>query len=268
MARCSATRRPRRYGSSAHHRGEVHVTIADTRRDAPASARLGRGGSKLGTSGPMSSCPSPPRPAPLLDLATIERPRDVERALEEGIVRKILRISDVEDLLRRASGLRGAPLLAGILERRRGPTVTRSEAEERFLSLIREALLPPPEINVSVHGYEVDFLWRNAAARRRSRRLRVSRQPRCVRTRSAQRRTPPRRRAEHHARHVAADAGRVVRGHRASRTGADLGRCAVRRGVARRHHTSDPPGPGISTSDPPRPAVSRPSGGWLVTFCM
>ena len=73
---------------------------------------------------------------------------------------EILRIADVEDVLRRASSLRGAPLLAGILERRRGPTVTRSEAEERFLSLIREALLPPPEVNVSIHGYEVDFLWR------------------------------------------------------------------------------------------------------------
>lgn len=75
-------------------------------------------------------------------------------------MRRILRISDVEDVLSRASGLRGAPLLAGILERRRGPTVTRSEAEERFLSLIREAPLPPPEVNVTIRGYEVDFLWR------------------------------------------------------------------------------------------------------------
>jgi very-short-patch-repair endonuclease len=93
-------------------------------------------------------------------VANLERAREVERALDEGIVRRILRISDVEDVLSRASGLRGAPLLAGILEQRRGPTATRSEAEERFLSLIRDALLPAPEVNVSIHGYEVDFLWR------------------------------------------------------------------------------------------------------------
>jgi len=96
----------------------------------------------------------------VLDLASLERVREVERALEEGIVRRILKVSDVEDVLSRASGLHGAPLLAGILERRRGPTVTCSEAEERFLALIRDALLPAPEVNVSIHGYEVDFLWR------------------------------------------------------------------------------------------------------------
>jgi very-short-patch-repair endonuclease len=39
-------------------------------------------------------------------------------------------------------------------------TLTRSEAEERFLTLIRKAQLPLPETNVSVTGYEVDFYWR------------------------------------------------------------------------------------------------------------
>ena len=36
-----------------------------------------------------------------------------------------------------------------------------SEAERRALRLIRAARLPEPETNVRLHGYEVDFLWRD-----------------------------------------------------------------------------------------------------------
>src|SRR5690606_15773158 len=39
------------------------------------------------------------------------------------------------------------------------PRLTRSEAEERFLVLIREARLPRPDANTMVGGHEVDFLW-------------------------------------------------------------------------------------------------------------
>lgn len=49
--------------------------------------------------------------------------------------------------------------LQALLERRGGPTLTRSEAEERFLALIRGATLPEPKVNARIHGYEVDFLW-------------------------------------------------------------------------------------------------------------
>jgi very-short-patch-repair endonuclease len=140
--------------------GGVHVTVADSqsRRAGIRTYRTRRLDPRDIRTYELLPVTSPART--VLDLASIERAREVERALDEGIVRKILRVVEVEDVLSRASGLRGVPLLAGILERRRGPTVTRSEAEERFLSLIRDALLPPPEINVSIHGYEVDFLWR------------------------------------------------------------------------------------------------------------
>jgi very-short-patch-repair endonuclease len=39
--------------------------------------------------------------------------------------------------------------------------MARSEAEERFLALVRRAGLPEPEVNVALHGYEIDFLWRD-----------------------------------------------------------------------------------------------------------
>jgi hypothetical protein len=37
---------------------------------------------------------------------------------------------------------------------------TRSELEHRFLQLCRRHRLPPPEVNVHIGGYVVDFLWR------------------------------------------------------------------------------------------------------------
>lgn len=96
----------------------------------------------------------------LLDIAEVVSQRELERALDQGLVNRIVRIPEVTDVLSRAIGRRGAPRLASMLERRSGPTITRSEAEERMLGLIRAAQLPPPEVNVRIHGYEVDFLWR------------------------------------------------------------------------------------------------------------
>jgi very-short-patch-repair endonuclease len=39
---------------------------------------------------------------------------------------------------------------------------TRSELEDRFLALCRRHRLPPPEVNVSLGGLTVDFLWRKS----------------------------------------------------------------------------------------------------------
>jgi very-short-patch-repair endonuclease len=39
------------------------------------------------------------------------------------------------------------------------PSLTRSEAERRLLSLIRDAGLPAPRTNVRIGPYEVDMLW-------------------------------------------------------------------------------------------------------------
>jgi very-short-patch-repair endonuclease len=50
--------------------------------------------------------------------------------------------------------------LRALLTRERGPALTRSEAEERLLALVRQAGLPAPECNVRIAGHEVDFLWR------------------------------------------------------------------------------------------------------------
>jgi very-short-patch-repair endonuclease len=39
-------------------------------------------------------------------------------------------------------------------------TISRSRAERAFLKLIRDARLPPPEVNQRLGRYEPDFMWR------------------------------------------------------------------------------------------------------------
>ncbi len=96
----------------------------------------------------------------LLDIADLLSGRELERAYAEAQVSRIVRAAELSDVLSRAAGRRGAPLIAALLDRRAGPAITRSEAEERFLGLVRSAQLPDPIANVRLHGYEVDFLWR------------------------------------------------------------------------------------------------------------
>ena len=55
----------------------------------------------------------------------------------------------------RACGILEALLAAGV-----APALARSQAEERFLALVRKAQLPAPELNVRLGPFEVDFLWR------------------------------------------------------------------------------------------------------------
>jgi very-short-patch-repair endonuclease len=96
----------------------------------------------------------------LLDLAEFVTQRELERALDEALVSRLVRRGQISELLTRARGRPGRAFLRALLARQTGPTRTRSEAEERFLAVIRSAQLPEPEVNVRIQGYEVDFLWR------------------------------------------------------------------------------------------------------------
>jgi very-short-patch-repair endonuclease len=97
----------------------------------------------------------------LLDYAAQATPRDAERAVDEAlVVLEIVRREELEDVLERAPSHRGAPILKRLLHRRGPAVITESEAEKRFLALIRQAGLPLPETQVPIAGYKVDFFWR------------------------------------------------------------------------------------------------------------
>jgi very-short-patch-repair endonuclease len=95
----------------------------------------------------------------LLDIAGAVNSRELERALAEAFVNGLANRSAMLTLLSRhprRPGTRGLRALLGPGQ----PALTRSEAEERFLTLIRKARLPAPEANVTIGDYQVDFFWR------------------------------------------------------------------------------------------------------------
>jgi predicted transcriptional regulator of viral defense system len=100
----------------------------------------------------------------LLDLAGVLDRRQVERALEQAEVMRVLDVRTVEEVLGRAAGRRGGALLEAAIARfEPGGSATRSELEERFLGLVRQAGLPEPRANHWIAlpggGVEADFAW-------------------------------------------------------------------------------------------------------------
>ena len=76
---------------------------------------------------------------------------------------QILRLADHDSVaaaIARAGGRRGARTLRAVIAEQ--PTTTRSRAERRLLRALAAAGLPRPETNVTIHGHEVDLLWRRA----------------------------------------------------------------------------------------------------------
>jgi very-short-patch-repair endonuclease/predicted transcriptional regulator of viral defense system len=101
----------------------------------------------------------------LLDLAEVDSPRGVERAIEQAEVLRLFDLRAVEEVLARANGRRGAAVLTAVLARLEEPALTDSELEERFLTLCRAASLPSPEVNEWLviddePAIKADFLWR------------------------------------------------------------------------------------------------------------
>ncbi len=64
-------------------------------------------------------------------------------------------------LLARYPARPGTPKLRELLNAPGKPALARSEAEERFLRLVRRSGVPAPEVNIALHGYELDFYWRD-----------------------------------------------------------------------------------------------------------
>jgi hypothetical protein len=104
-------------------------------------------------------------PRTLLDLATVLRPTQLERAINEAEVQRLSDPLSLLDLLKRYPGRPGTPAIRAILDKlSSGARITRSELEDRFLAFVAEAGLPPPEVNawlfVRATWIECDCVWR------------------------------------------------------------------------------------------------------------
>ena len=98
----------------------------------------------------------------LLDVAGTLQTRALERAFDHLLVQRLMRPSELRELLGRVPTIAGRRRIVRLLDREQGPRVTRSEAEERLLALLRASDLPEPEVNGRRHGWEIDFFWPEA----------------------------------------------------------------------------------------------------------
>jgi len=95
----------------------------------------------------------------LVDLAAVLAARDLERAVSFALREQDMDRASLEACARRLQPRAGIPLLLKLLSSEGGPAFIRSEAEARFLDLIRGSGIPTPKTNVRVCGSEVDFYW-------------------------------------------------------------------------------------------------------------
>jgi very-short-patch-repair endonuclease len=96
----------------------------------------------------------------LLDLAAVLADRPLEQALARGLHLDAVSTDEIRELIARYPRRPGTPRLRAMLAADEPPSMTRSDAEERFLELVRTAQLPDPRVNVRIHGFEVDFCRR------------------------------------------------------------------------------------------------------------
>ncbi len=95
----------------------------------------------------------------VLEVAAVA-PQELLEVIDEGLARRVLNRRELERVLARHRGCRGAARLAAVVGDEDAMTLTRSKRERAFLKLIRQSGLPVPETNVKVGPWEPDFLWR------------------------------------------------------------------------------------------------------------
>ncbi len=98
----------------------------------------------------------------LLDLASVLEARELEGVVARAEREALVRPDELAKLVERHAGQRGARAIRRVFQLPGAPALTRSAAEAELLALVREAGLPPPECNVSIGRYEIDFIWRKA----------------------------------------------------------------------------------------------------------
>ncbi|HEX4672746.1 MAG TPA: type IV toxin-antitoxin system AbiEi family antitoxin domain-containing protein [Solirubrobacteraceae bacterium] len=96
----------------------------------------------------------------LLDIAPDLSDRELERALDEALIKRLTSHAAINAVLNAYSHRRGVARLRALADPGRPTTDTRSGGEEALLALIRKTDMPAPELNARVGHYTADFVWR------------------------------------------------------------------------------------------------------------
>lgn len=136
----------------------VHVTIRGGRARRPGIRPHRRAGPCHGETTSHDGIPVTTPARTLLDLASMVRPHRLEQAVAEALALNHITEAEIGAIVTRYQGGPGTRRLSWALGGG-GPRLTRSEAEDRFLELVRKARLPSPRTNGVVARHEVDFHW-------------------------------------------------------------------------------------------------------------
>ncbi|MDQ6730513.1 MAG: endonuclease domain-containing protein [Actinomycetota bacterium] len=98
-------------------------------------------------------------PRLLLELASRERPAELDRLITEGIRKQVLDVTEMEDALHRHARSPGLGALTQALRAYRPTTKRASNLEIAFDALIADTDVPSPLRNVIVEGWELDCYW-------------------------------------------------------------------------------------------------------------
>jgi very-short-patch-repair endonuclease len=100
----------------------------------------------------------------LVDLTDLLASDRILRAIREAEFLQLLDLDTLNAAVQRAHGRGRLSGLKQALGHHTPGQIVREELEHRFLELVREAGLPPPETNVKIEArgrrYEIDCLWR------------------------------------------------------------------------------------------------------------
>ena len=95
----------------------------------------------------------------LLEIAVTATRDELIEAVGAGVANRLVDRPELEAVLARNHGRRGAARLAEVLGVQAAATITRSRAERAFWKLIRDARLPQPDANQRFGPYKPDFVW-------------------------------------------------------------------------------------------------------------
>jgi very-short-patch-repair endonuclease len=98
-------------------------------------------------------------PRTLLDLGRCATRADFEDAVAIALRKRLVSECELREMVSRHPRHRGARALTALLADQ-ATTASRSEAERRVRRLCAGGGLPAPDVNVQVHGFEVDLFFR------------------------------------------------------------------------------------------------------------
>jgi very-short-patch-repair endonuclease len=95
----------------------------------------------------------------ILDFAGDATHGELERAVDEARVQRLVTEAQIASAIERAPTRKGAGALRTLMDGHLRRGFTQSDAERKMRALVRKAGLPAPEANARLLGFRVDFLW-------------------------------------------------------------------------------------------------------------